>query len=180
MTKLPDDYGTRSVPAHVIELTSGPIGGLMLRWAFIENYVDVFMLYAFDESIMAEEKVKWKTGFKDKTDFVKKMWNKSEKLRSSVPELPTLMSDALRLSTMRDKVAHGMLMHFEETDGEMRLWFLRRDRGAPIVDTSGKTSMIVRDEAISIPDLLSVEDKFQELTAKLIDVTRRYVESQPR
>ncbi len=179
MAKLPDDYGARSVPAHIIELTSGPIGGLVLRWAFIENCVDVFMLYALDESEMAGKKIKWKTGFKAKAEFIKNMWYNSEKLRLSAPEIPTLMSDALRLSIMRDKVSHGVLMRFEETDGEMLLWFQRRDRGEPIVDMSGKTSMFVRNEAISIPDLLSVEDKFQELTVKLIDVTRRYVESQP-
>lgn len=176
MVTLPDDYGARSVPMHIIDLTTGPIGGLVLRWAFIENYVDVFMLHAFGEAKMNNEGIKWKTGFKDKTDFIKKMWRKSETLRLSVPELPTLMDDALRLSTMRDKVAHGLLMHYEETDGEMRLWFLRRDRGKPIVDISGKASIFVRDEAISIPDLLGVEDKFQELTTKIIDATRRYIE----
>ncbi len=176
MGRLPEDYGARSVPMHIIDATTGPIGGLVLRWSFIENYVDVFMLHAFGEARMETEGIKWKTGFKAKADFIKKMWRKSETLQLSVPELPTLMDDALRLSTMRDRVAHGLLMHYEETDGEMRLWFLRRDR-EPIVDTSGRASIFVQDEAISIPDLLSAEDRFQDLVTKIIDATRRFVET---
>lgn len=160
------DLNQRSMSKEAIELFQGPIGQLMLNFAFVDQALDFWLMEIFPHAVKSNIAAKMPFDLGHKIVLLRKCFDRLPKLAREKQQAFKFLDVVERHNKVRNTIAHGAVSHFEKTPSPTMFFArLRYDKAAGV--------HLMQDEAVSLADLSRVNNETADTVAEMHMVAKR-------